>query len=334
MIYIPNLSHNPSINLATEEYILTASGLTEPVLFFYINESSVIIGRHQNTMDEINEAYVKEHGIQVVRRLSGGGAVYHDLGNLNYSFIFPGETAAPNFAIFTAPIIHILRALGAPVELSGRNDLLIDGMKVSGNAFYRNASGSVCHGTLMFDTDLSILSKALQTRPEKFQHNGVSSVRSRVTNLKSYLPGILSAEMLRERILSSAEKESGLIRSIILTETDKKKIQNLVDQKYGTKLWNYGKSPMYNIRVQIRKDIGWIEICAEVKDHIIVELHFFGDFFSIRNPDKLAEALRGTNWSEKSLIATAEVIHWSEFFPEFSVEEFVHEMDRQGAFTI
>ncbi|MEO2720431.1 lipoate--protein ligase, partial [Enterococcus faecium] len=153
MIFVPNENHDPRINLAIEQYLLQEMPLDEPILLFYINEPSIIIGRNQNTIEEINRDYVEEHGIHVVRRLSGGGAVYHDFGNLNFSFIMPDDgDSFRDFAKVTQPIIQALHELGvAGAELKGRNDLVIDGMKFSGNAMYATNGRMFAHGTIMFD---------------------------------------------------------------------------------------------------------------------------------------------------------------------------------------
>ncbi|MRS04884.1 lipoate--protein ligase, partial [bacterium] len=163
MLFVDNLDeHDPAVNLALEEYMLRQSDLHEDLLLFYINEPSIIIGRHQNTLEEINRDYVEEHNIHIVRRLSGGGAVYHDLGNLNFSFITDYQAENfQNFRKFTEPVVRALSTLGVKAELTGRNDIQIDERKVSGNAQYISRGRMVSHGTLLFNSDLSHVSDAL-----------------------------------------------------------------------------------------------------------------------------------------------------------------------------
>lgn len=188
MIFVPNENNDPRVNLAIETYLLTEMPLDEPILLFYINEPSIIIGRNQNTIEEINKEYVDEHGIHVVRRLSGGGAVYHDHGNLNFSFIMPDDgNSFRDFAKVTQPIIQALHDLGVEgAELKGRNDLVINDMKFSGNAMYATNGRMFAHGTLMFDSDIDEVVNTLKVRKDKIESKGIKSVRSRVTNIKPF----------------------------------------------------------------------------------------------------------------------------------------------------
>ncbi len=206
MIFVPNENHDPRINLAIEQYLLQEMPLDEPILLFYINEPSIIIGRNQNTLEEINRDYVEENGIHVVRRLSGGGAVYHDFGNLNFSFIMPDDgDSFRDFAKVTQPIIQALHELGvAGAELKGRNDLVIDGMKFSGNAMYATNGRMFAHGTIMFDSDINEVVNALKVKKDKIESKGIKSIRSRVTNIKPFLPEEkqkMTTEEFRQEIL-------------------------------------------------------------------------------------------------------------------------------------
>ncbi|HCS98733.1 MAG TPA: lipoate--protein ligase, partial [Enterococcus faecalis] len=206
MIFVPNENNDPRVNLAIETYLLTEMPLDEPILLFYINEPSIIIGRNQNTIEEINKEYVDEHGIHVVRRLSGGGAVYHDHGNLNFSFIMPDDgNSFRDFAKVTQPIIQALHDLGVEgAELKGRNDLVINDMKFSGNAMYATNDRMFAHGTLMFDSDIDEVVNTLKVRKDKIESKGIKSVRSRVTNIKPFLSEDkqeMTTEEFRQEIL-------------------------------------------------------------------------------------------------------------------------------------
>ncbi|MHC1771848.1 MAG: lipoate--protein ligase [Flexilinea sp.] len=324
MLYIPNENLDPTRNLAMEEYILSGMSLNDDVLFFFIDEPSIIVGRHQNTSEEINETYVKEHGIHVVRRLSGGGAVYHDLGNLCFSFIIPdNKRQTPDFQTFTAPVVQALNKLGAPVELSGRNDLLLNGAKISGNAYYHNAFGSVCHGTLLFDSDLSILSQALQVNPEKINSKGIKSVRSRVVNLKSSLPEISDVRALRQALIHEIPGTQGLIQIREFSRADLEAIEQIANARYRTWDWNYGKSPAYNIRCQKRFDFGNLDAQLQVEEGIIRAIHLFGDFFTVEDPEIIEHSLNGIKYQSDTLSEALNLSEIEKIFPGINTGEFI-----------
>ena len=196
---------DPQINLAIEEYILRKMDIEEDsYLLFYINEPSIIIGKNQNTVEEIDTEFVENNGIKVVRRLSGGGAVYHDLGNLNYSFITKDDGESfRNFKKFTEPVVKALQKIGVNAELIGRNDLLVDGRKISGNAQFATQGRMFSHGTLMFDTEIEKVVSALRVRKDKIESKGIKSIRSRVANIAEFLDDDMTIEDLRMEILKS-----------------------------------------------------------------------------------------------------------------------------------
>ena len=185
MLLINNTSTNAYFNLAMEEYFL--KNTTEDVFMLWRNESAIIVGKNQNTLSEINYEYVKENNIKVVRRQSGGGAVFHDLGNINFTFISCNDNSFSDFKRFTMPIIECLEDLNIHAEFSGRNDLLIDNQKFSGNAQYNYKNKVMHHGTLLFSSQINDLSSALKVKPSKFEGKGVKSVKSRVTNISNHL---------------------------------------------------------------------------------------------------------------------------------------------------
>ncbi len=326
MITIPNTNNDPARNLAMEEYILTGMGMREPVLFFYVNAPSIIIGRHQNTLDEIDQDFIHSHKIRVVRRCSGGGAVYHDLGNLNYSLIRPGDTrASSDFSVLLQPILDALHELGLPAEKSGRNDLTLNGAKFSGNAYYHNRSGSVLHGTLLFDSDLSVLAKALKPRPEKLQSKGVRSVRSRVCCIKEALPQIGSTDELKAAIIRHFSAENDMsARSF--SDIDNEKIEMIADERYRNDSWTYGESPAFNVRCLIHQPGGWIDFRADVRDGSIISARFFGDFFCTEDISELENALKGISWDKESLSKALTSAGWENCFPQMPIEEFIREI--------
>ena len=323
MLYIPNVNHDPAMNLAMEEYILSSSGIRDQVLFFYVNAPSVIIGRHQNTSDEINAEFVRKQGIQLVRRCSGGGAVYHDTGNLNYSLIFPGDPKLNgDFSVLLVPILDALHSLGLPAELGGRNDLLLNGLKFSGNAYYHNQFGSVTHGTLLFNSDLDVLSKALQPSYQKLKAKGIASVRSRVCCIKDSLPNLADTEELKEAILDYFREEYS-ITTRNFSESEFQQIELLADKRYRNDVWTYGESPAYTIRRFFHPSCGLIDFRADVRENIIQNIRFFGDFFCPEEISSLEEALKGTPWQESDIRDLLLRAHWESFFPDFSVEMFI-----------
>lgn len=243
MHYIENTCHDPRFNLALEEYVLCHKCVREPILLLWQNEPSVIIGRYQNTLEVINQTFVREHCVHVVRRITGGGAVYHDLGNLNYSFMVPNASGNIEFESFTRPVIKALGRLGIKAELSGRNDLLVEKRKFSGNAQHYQGGKLLHHGTILFDANLDDVQRALHVRKDKFISKGIKSVRSRVTNLKPYIPLNMTVEEFKEFLLVEFDLEY-LISEVKLTDADYDEIHKLAAEKYDSWDWNYGRSPV------------------------------------------------------------------------------------------
>lgn len=303
------ISHSytaPAFNLASEEYLLKTA--QDDICMLWRNSPSVIIGRYQNAYAEIDQEFVRENDICVVRRLTGGGAVFHDLGNLNFTFITDGKRNALDFERFTEPIVRALRALGLEVSLSGRNDLTINGLKFSGNAqcVYPVGEGAAVryktmhHGTLLLNADLSRLAGALRTDPEKIRSKGISSVRSRVANLAPYMKFTMNAEEFQKYLEDSIGAYFGA-QPIEWTADDRKGIQELADKKYSTWEWNFGESKQYAIQRKRRFPFGTLEIQMEADKGCLTELRFFGDFFGSEEPEKLAAVLKGTRLHAEEL---------------------------------
>lgn len=308
MIFVPNENNDPRVNLAIETYLLTEMPLDEPILLFYINEPSIIIGRNQNTIEEINKEYVDEHGIHVVRRLSGGGAVYHDHGNLNFSFIMPDDgNSFRDFAKVTQPIIQALQDLGVEgAELKGRNDLVINDMKFSGNAMYATNGRMFAHGTLMFDSDIDEVVNTLKVRKDKIESKGIKSVRSRVTNIKPFLSEDkqeMTTEEFRQEILLKIFGVDSIdqVKTYELTDQDWAAINKISEQYYRNWDWNYGKSPAFNLERRHRFPIGSIEMKMNVADGAIQEIKIFGDFFGLGEIKDVEDILTGVKYDKASL---------------------------------
>src|SRR5574344_23939 len=289
---------DPYFNLAAEEYLLTQ--YDEPIFRLWRNSPSIIVGRYQNTAAEINSDYISQNNIPVVRRLSGGGAVFHDLGNINFTFIdhkIEGEDTNQMFARFTAPIIEALHRIGIEAYLKGRNDLLIDGKKISGNALCIQNSRVLQHGTLLFSSSMQNLSMALNTRPEKFEGKSVKSNTSRVTNISEHLADSLKNAMTPEGFMDYLH---GFIMSLSTDykvssyrEEEIAAINTLAKEKYRTSEWNYGKSPAYTFSNTSRLPCGLIEVYLNVEKGIISECHIKGDYFLTLPTEELENSLIG-----------------------------------------
>lgn len=328
MLYVDNKGiHNPQINLAIEEYILKNLDINESYLLFYVNEPSIIIGRNQNTIEEINTEYVEANNIKVVRRMSGGGAVYHDLGNLNYSFITKdeGNSIQGNFKKFTKPVIDALRKLGANADLMGRNDIEIDGRKVSGTAQYATGGRMYTHGTLMLNSDLDNVSKALKPKKEKIESKGVKSVRARVGNISEFITQQMTVEEFKQFILKSIfEAEGSEIKEYVLTEEDWKNIEELSKTKYQTWEWNYGKSPKSNIENSKRFPIGTIDVRLDVAQGVVENVKIFGDFFGWGDVAEIENKLIGVRYEKTELEEALKDVDIKHYFGNIEKEDFVN----------
>ena len=330
MIFVDNEKVNdPRINLAIEEYLLRSRLTEDDILLFYINEPSIIIGRYQNALEEINRAFVEAHGIHVVRRLSGGGAVYHDLGNLCFSLITrAGKEDALNFKKFTAPVTRALQEMGIPAELSGRNDILVDGRKISGNAIYSTKQGIVCHGTLLLNTDLSVLSESLNVKPGKIESKSIKSVRGRVANISEFMDEPMEMEVFRLRLLRGIFSGNGdatidEIPQYQLTTTDWEAIKMLSNERYMTWDWNYGKAPAFNVQKTQRFAFGEIDARIEVQSGVIQSIKFDGDFIGQEDVSILEKRLNGARYDQEGLEAALHDVEAASYFGELSMAEFV-----------
>lgn len=325
MIFIENEGvHNPKLNLALEEYILRNFSDESDYLLFYINEPSIIIGRNQNTLEEINLDYVKEHNIHVVRRISGGGAVYHDLGNLNFSFITNHDIKSlNNFKKFTAPVIDVLKGLGLNAELKGRNDILVDDKKISGTAQFSTGKRMVSHGTLLFDTDLEEVVHALNVKMSKIESKGHKSVRSRVANISEYLEKSMTINEFRELVLQGLFSASEPFDTYHLTPEQWKEVHELKEKKYDTWEWNFGSSPKFNIQRTKRFPVGEIDLRIFVEKGHIKDFKIFGDFFGKEPVENIENLLLGARYELEDLIGLLRDIDVKEYFGDIHIDDFI-----------
>ena len=277
MIFIENEGvTDPKLNLALEEYALRNFKTNSDYLLFYINEPSIIIGSNQNTLEEINYDYVTENNIHVVRRISGGGAVYHDLGNLNFSFITNHDIKSlNNFKKFTQPVTQALQELGLNAELKGRNDIQIDDKKISGTAQFTTGKRMFSHGTLLFDANLGEVANALNVKMSKIQSKGHKSVRSRVANISEFLDKEMNIQEFRKILLKGLFEGNEVFETYHLTEEEWKGVHELKESKYNNWDWTYGRSPKFNIQRTKRFPIGEIDLRIFVEKGIIKEKKLF-----------------------------------------------------------
>ena len=310
--YLETGSHNPYYNLAFEETVLLRRR-EGTYLILWQNEPTVVVGQNQNTEAEINRPYIDAHRVHVVRRATGGGAVYHDLGNLNYSFIADGRDADQLARErFTIPIAEALGRLGVRAEPSGRNDILAEGRKVSGTA-RRVVRGRVLHhGTLLFDSDLDAAAQALHADPEKFQSKGVRSVRSRIGNIRPLLREDMAIDAFRAYLRRALS--GGAWREDALSGEEREAVETLRREKYDTWEWNYGRSPRYNFSNRRRWEGGSLEVRADVERGHIREIVFYGDFLSVEPLEPIIDALRGCAFRREDAAAALDTFALSDYF--------------------
>jgi lipoate-protein ligase A len=282
----------------------------------------VIVGRHQNTLAEINVDYVKQNHIRVVRRLSGGGAVFHDLGNLNFTFIENSKNEKHvDFQKYTQPVIAVLQSLGVDARFEGRNDLVIGGKKISGNAEHIFRDRVLHHGTLLFASELADISGALNVNPAKFTDKAIKSVRSRVTNISSHLKKPLELQEFRDKIFYYMMDNYPDCKPYSYSDSDIAAISNLRDEKYVTWDWNFGQSPDYNMVNSLQTSGGHLEVHLDVQNGIISQTRIFGDFFNIGDIAKLEQLLTGIPHNKTKLRQKLEQINLSGYFINVTTDE-------------
>lgn len=321
MRYIINNNTDPYFNIALEEYCLMNIDIGEDYFILWQDEPSVIIGKNQNTLEEINKEYVDKNNIKVVRRISGGGAVYHDLGNLNFTFITQiknGEKT--DFSTYAEPIVKALKDLGVDAKLMGRNDLIVMDKKVSGNAQRLYRKRLMQHGTLLFDLNIEDMVRALDVSMDKIKSKGIKSIRSRVGNIREFLKEDMTIEQFKE-FLQRKLSDNYRSEEIFLKPKDIKAIEESVKNKFATWEWIYGKSPPFNYRSEKRFNGGEIGVLLHVKEGIIRECKFYGDFLSLEDTELAATFLIGLRYDKENIRAALEGKNLHLYFGDISLNE-------------
>lgn len=325
MIYHVSNTNDTAFNIALEEYCFKNLRDQDEIFLLWINEPSIIVGKYQNTIEEINTEYTREHGINVIRRISGGGAVYHDLNNLNYTIISNKDKGKEGFDFkeFSKPIIDTLAELGVKAEFTGRNDLEIDGQKFCGNAQAYIKDRVMHHGCLLFNVEFSALANALKVSKDKIESKGVKSVRARVTNILPHLKEPITVNEFAEKILGYMKKHNPNMTEYHFSEEEIEKIKERAEYKRSWE-WNYGESPEYNISRSHRFPKGKIEIFANVINSKITSIKFYGDFFG-KNEEltDIENLLVDVKYTPEDVKKALENVEINNYFAGFTLDEIV-----------
>lgn len=301
-ILIETTSDNPWYNLALEEYLFNTINPDEVILYLWQNNNTVVIGRNQNAWKECDSEKFENDGGKIARRLSGGGAVYHDLGNLNFTFIMHENNY--NMLRQLSVLKNSLKYFNINAEFSGRNDMLIEGKKFSGHAYYFKSKKAYHHGTLLVNSDLEKLSMYLNPSKKKIESKGVDSVKSRVTNI-SNIDKDISIYKLSNALKRSFENTYGSISKYMIYDSEDQNVLSLKD-KYSSWDWRYGKSPKFDISFSDRFAWGEIEIALSLKNAIITDMHVYTDAMDTELFENFSSGFIGAKLSKETMLQICE----------------------------
>ena len=318
MKYLQNNSTDPHFNMAFDEFCLEQLKADEPVFYLWQNRPSVIIGLNQSAYAEVNLPYLREKGIVLARRVTGGGAVYHDLQNLNYTITGRIRDLETDYPAYVEMMARALSALGVPAEVSGRNDILVEGRKCSGYAKRVSKDRLMIHGTLMYDVDIDTMTQVLAAPGSKLSAAGISSVRSRVANLKAYVPQFEDIHAFQAALQALLAGDDG---EICLTEAQITQIEADAAAKFRTWAWIYGHSPTAAFRVSKKFACGRVEASFSLKAGCIDGLCFSGDFLGNLPPDRIADALQGCRFTREDIGAIISREPVENYFDRLSAAE-------------
>ncbi len=325
MLCIYHHSTDPFFNVATDEYIFKT--IQEDCFMLWRNDNAIVVGKHQNTLAEINLDFVKEHSIQVVRRLSGGGTVYHDMGNLNFSFTQTGKTSAlVDFQKYTLPIVEVLQKLGVDARFTGNSDLMIGDKKISGNAEHIFKNKILHHGTLLFTSEIKNLSGALKINRAKYDDKAVRSIPKPVTNISEHLKYPLSIEEFIQTIMEHVLSTRADAVLYEFSKEDLQAIQKIRDEKYDTWEWNFGRSPNYSLKKEIETNNGKLEININVEKGIIKRVKTEGDLFDEKEIAEIEIALINIPHEENAIRKVLNRYPIEEYFNDISSDDFLNAM--------
>lgn len=269
---------DPYFCLAAEEYLL--KNFDDDIFMLWQSNNSIVLGKHQNALAEINYPFVRENNIAVCRRISGGGTVFHDAGNVNFTFIKNVKSPAEvSFSQFTFPVVEALAQLGIETTTSGRNDLLVKGKKISGNAEHVYKNRVLHHGTLLFNSDLQNLGLSIKVISGKYESKAVQSNRSEVANISSFLDSKLNINQFI-RFLLEVQLKKDENREFGFSAEDEQKIEMLAEEKFRKWDWNYGYSPKYTFANNAEADGKKLNIRLAIERGMIVDCELSGDYFS------------------------------------------------------